>query len=248
MIRQSAVVLVLSTVVFAAVVSGVVVVNGQNQNAACTCTTFRGDSAQTSTANLAVVVDGSHSSVSTNQRTVQSDGRTRVHVVVRFDGESITVSGETAENGTLVFNVTRNGTPVNESVVLRSSENRTLVVRVNRDGAVRITRNDESVCDPSAVATGANLEIGGIDIGGGEGDADDSFGCTTANSSCTCSASSTELSPPVRRMPASAEGGVDTFRAVVRSSDLEGLERPGLPNDCAGVDSEATADCRAEAR
>lgn len=261
MTRNRLLILVPAAVVFAAIGAGITAVDsastGRSQSTACACTTVHGGN-QSTPVTVAVIVNGSGaSSANVDQQTVQSDGRIRVDISIRYGDETTTISGKSAENGSLVFNVTRNGTVVNESLVVDSSENQRVVFHVDSDNDdIRITRGNTSSCPCDVNGNGILGEnvFGEDDAGGGvqvsvneddgvevnvsgdetrcESDEKSGNDCATA---CTCSSSSAELSPPPRRDSGSFETGAGVMRAVVRSSDLVGLVIPDRSTDCRDV-------------
>ena len=132
--------------------SGTTTMDNSDQRTSCTKTSVNlgsqgsGDANLSSSVNLVVLVTGS-SSVSTSQQIVQFNGQTEVDIDVDYGDESLRISGETVENGSLVLNVTRNNTMFNETVVVNSSDDRDLVIHVDGNSDVHISReSDVSGC------------------------------------------------------------------------------------------------------
>jgi hypothetical protein len=236
MMRTRLLLLVPAAVVFAAAVGGTTVVIDSDQTFSCVHTpvelTLPPDFMSNS-ADIVVLVTG-RSSAGISQEVVQSNDRSRVDINVEFDEESVAISGETVENGSLVLNVTLDGTVVNESVVVNGNDEQ-LVFHVDSNG-IRVDVNDGVEVDNGDTDdSDANHETdGGRDV-----DCSESV-------SCTCSDSSAEISPPVRRLPDSTGTGVSVGRVIVRPNAFVGLEMPGRTVDCASTATGVTIDCPPE--
>lgn len=245
---------VLAAAVVAAAVAGTAAVVGSNQSTTCAKTSVdlgsqgSGDDDSSSSVNLVVIANGSGtSSVSVSQRVVQSDGRSEVDIDVEYGDQSLTITGETVENGSLVLNATRNDTVLNESIVVNGSDDRDVVVRIDGNGDLRISREDEPggcACDASLVDFGVTVGTDDDDAGN-ETDGGREIDCS-GSVVCQCSDSATEISPPVRQSRDSTRTGIGVMRVFVRPTDFAGLAMPGRAVDCTDAADGATSGCHYE--
>lgn len=127
-----------TVVVTSAAIAGSAATNvSRTDGTSCTCSTvdLEGESV------TLVVLANETGSIS--QQVSQTNDDVRVRIDVKHGDTSVEIAGETAENGTLVFDVTRNGEVVNESVVADANEIGTIVFHLEPD-AVRISTAEEA--------------------------------------------------------------------------------------------------------
>lgn len=259
MTRKQLALLVPAAVILAAAVGSTVAMVGPNHvdsnQYACTSTTVDLRSPpdfMSNSVELVVLVNGS-SSASISQQVVQSNDRTEVDIDVEYDDGSVAISGETVENGSLVLSVTRDGTVVNESVVVNGSTEQ-VVFHLDKNGDVHISRKENSsdcLCNADSAESEVNVDADGIEVDIGDADDTDADHETdggrnvdcSESVACTCSDSSAKISPPVRRSADSTGTGVSVGRVIVRPNLLVGLAMPGLTADCAGTATGAIIDC-----
>lgn len=244
MIPKRLLLLVPAAVVFAAAVSGIAAEMNSNQedtnNYSCARTSVQlstdGDS---NNVDIVVLVDG-NSSTSISQQIVQSNARSEVDIDVAYGDRTLTISGETVENGNLVLKATRNGTVLNESIVVGSSDDRALMFRVDKNGELHVSRAENVGDDTESTEAGFDSDDSVYETDGGRNvDCSDSV-------PCTCSGSSTDISSPPRGSSAQHTSGVNVLGIVTRSNEFVGLEKPQWTTDCRSTGSEATADCPSE--
>lgn len=149
MLRTSA----LTFAIVTAVTSGAIVgtaATGTNptDSTSCSCTTIDMEGGSVT---LAVVTEGA-GSTSVSQQVSQTNGDASVQMDVDYGDTSVEIAGETAENGSLVLDVTRDG-ETQESVVV-DGETETVVFHLS-SGGVRVSTDEElpseCTCDGNVV-------------------------------------------------------------------------------------------------
>jgi hypothetical protein len=240
MIRKSALVIATVVAMISAAIAGAATTNvSRTDGSSCTCSTIDLESGSVT---LAVLTDGDgKSSASVSQQVSQVNDHAHVRISIEFGETSVKIEGETAENGSLVLNATRNGEVVNQTVVEDGNGEQTVVFRVDADGNVDITREDDPDCTSACgIDDGVNVDIkddlpdgDGLDVemnvtDGVEVNVSDDE--TTADSAeCATSTGerrqgqSTDLSRPSERSSAVSRIGSGVLRVVVRSPPVEGL-------------------------
>lgn len=148
---RNTILLITSLVVVSTAVAGIATARSgatSNNSTSCTCATIDIGS---DSLRLVVLVEGNDGGVSTSQQVLQLEDRTRINVNTEFGDESLDISGEDTENGSLAFDVTHNGTEVEEDLVVVPAETEYLVFRVGGETPVSIERTasapDECRCD-----------------------------------------------------------------------------------------------------
>lgn len=139
MLRTSALTFAIVTAVTSGAIVGTAAMGPTpTDSTSCTCSTIDLDSGSVT---LAVLSEGT-GSASVSQQISQVNGDARVEIDVDYGETSVGISGETAENGSLVLNVTQDGEVVNESIVVDGAETETVVFRLDSDG-VRVNTDEE---------------------------------------------------------------------------------------------------------
>lgn len=140
----------------------------QTGGTSCACSTVDLESGSVT---LAVIADGA-GSTSVSQRVSQVNGDARVRIDVKYDGTDVEIAGETAANGNLVVNVTRDGEVVNESVEIDAEETDVVAFRLESDG-VRISTEKGTECPCETVddidvdvpgAEDTNVNVGNVEV------------------------------------------------------------------------------------
>lgn len=251
MIQKRLLLLVPAAVVFAAALSGTAAVVGDAQdstNSSCTRTAVDLSSADgdSNSVDIVVLVSAS-SSTSVSQQISQFDSRVEVDIDVGYDDGTVAISGESIENGSLELEVTHNDTVVNESLVVNGSDDRALVFHIDSNRDINISREedpDKCLCETGT--TESEVRIDGDDSDDPyETDGGRNVDCSESDS-CTCSDSSTELSPSPDRSSATPGPQRNVMRVVTHSPELVGLAKPGRVFDCGGQSVESPADCPSE--
>jgi hypothetical protein len=147
--------------VTSAAVVGTAAMEGNQSDVSCSCATVDLESGSVT---LVVLTEGIESS-SVSQRVSQTNGQVDVSIDVEYGETAVEIAGETAPNGSLVLNATRNGEIVNETVISDASETGVVAFRIGPDG-IKVDATDET---PSACRCEAADGIAGSDAERGDG-------------------------------------------------------------------------------